>query len=340
MKWYKHDSDASSDAKIKKLLLRHGAVGYAIYFHCLELITSDVSDQNLTFELEHDSEIIADNLKIKGTSDKSGLEIVEETMNYIVDLDLFQSNGSRIFCMKMAQRLDQSMTNSKAMRGMIADLRDTRKGFIYVIKSEYGHKIGKTKNYESRLNLFNVKLPFDFEIVRLYASSNYHEDETFLHSFFGEQVLNGEWYNLSDNDIESIDEHMLNNKCEIVDRHDMSCKTRLDKTRLEEKEEKSKKESRVEKGNQQKKEKHPATGLPMSSTRYSSLCDKYGQATVDDYMERVLLYCESKGKTYRDAAATVAQWIKKDIDSGTFKSVQVDDLNAIMDENEAKRIFK
>ena len=122
--------------------------------------------------------------------------------------------------------------------------------------------------------------------------------------------------------------------------HDTVMQEEKRREKKEEKEEKSKKESRVEKGNQQKKEKHPATGLPMSSTRYSSLCDKYGQATVDDYMERVLLYCESKGKTYRDAAATVAQWIKKDIDSGTFKSVQVDDLNAIMDENEAKRIFK
>ena len=108
--------------------------------------------------------------------------------------------------------------------------------------------------------------------------------------------------------------------------------TRTEQTRRE--------ETEIQPKKKQPKEKHPATGLPMSPTRYSSLCDKYGQATVDDYMERVLLYCESKGKTYRDAAATVAQWIKKDIDSGTFKSVQVDDLNAIMDENEAKRIFK
>jgi len=56
MRWFKHDTDASSDAKIKKLLIRHGAVGYAIYFHCLELIASDICETNITFELEHDSE--------------------------------------------------------------------------------------------------------------------------------------------------------------------------------------------------------------------------------------------------------------------------------------------
>ena len=83
MKWFKHDSDASSDAKIKKLIIRHGAVGYAVYFHCIELITSSISENNLTFELEHDSEIIADNLKIIGDSTKSGMEIVENIMKTI-----------------------------------------------------------------------------------------------------------------------------------------------------------------------------------------------------------------------------------------------------------------
>jgi len=78
MKWFKHDSDASSDAKIKKLVIRHGAIGYAVYFHCLELIAGNVSNDNITFELEHDSEIIADNLRIKGTAEKSGVQVVED----------------------------------------------------------------------------------------------------------------------------------------------------------------------------------------------------------------------------------------------------------------------
>ena len=71
MNWFQHDTASTQDAKIKKLLIRHGAIGYAVYFHCLELIAADISETNLTFELEHDSEIIADNLKISGTGDKS-----------------------------------------------------------------------------------------------------------------------------------------------------------------------------------------------------------------------------------------------------------------------------
>lgn len=125
MKWFKHDSDASSDAKIKKLLIRYGAVGYAVYFHCLELIAGNVSNDNITFELEHDSEIIADNLRIKGTAEKSGVQVVEEIMHYIVQLKLFENHDGRITCFKMIKRLDSSMTSNAAFRKLIADAKNS-----------------------------------------------------------------------------------------------------------------------------------------------------------------------------------------------------------------------
>lgn len=123
MNWFKHDTDATQDAKIKKLLIRFGAIGYAIYFHCLELIAAETSDNNLTFELEHDSEIIASNLFIKDETGKSGVEIVEDIMRYIVNLGLFQEAGGRIFCFKLLKRLDASMTSNPRFRAMIASAK-------------------------------------------------------------------------------------------------------------------------------------------------------------------------------------------------------------------------
>jgi len=125
MKWYKHDTDASSDAKIKKLLLRYGATGYAVYFHCLELIVAAVDENRITFELEHDSEIIADNLKIVGNASESGMEIVEKIMRYIVELKLFENHDGRITCMKVLKRLDQSMTSNAQMRRIIAGAKES-----------------------------------------------------------------------------------------------------------------------------------------------------------------------------------------------------------------------
>ncbi len=121
MQWFKHDSDATTDAKIRKLILRYNAIGYAVYFHCIELIVSDISESNITFELEHDSEIIADNLKIQGTQDQSGVQIVEEIMRYLIEAGLFEEKNGHITCYKILKRLDSSMTSNMKMRGIITE---------------------------------------------------------------------------------------------------------------------------------------------------------------------------------------------------------------------------
>jgi len=123
MKWFKHDTDAYNDAKVKKLILKYGATGYAIYFHCIELIAGDMNENNINFQLEHDSEIIADNLKISGTSEKSGIQIVEEIMLYILSLGLFEERNEHICCLKLLKRMDLSMTSNKKFRVMIQDAK-------------------------------------------------------------------------------------------------------------------------------------------------------------------------------------------------------------------------
>ena len=100
MKWFKHDSDASNDAKLKKLRLKYGAQGYGIYWYCLELIARNVEKHNLTFELEHDAELIADDFKLSA-------DLVQHIMSYMVELELFENTCGIISCLKMANRTDE-----------------------------------------------------------------------------------------------------------------------------------------------------------------------------------------------------------------------------------------
>ena len=153
MKWFKHDTNATTDAKLKKLILRHGAEGYAIYFHCLELIASDISESNITFELEHDSEIIADNLKIKGTPDVSPIDTVNRIMLDIVDLGLFQESQGSIFCFKLLKRLDKSMTSNAKFREMI-DLAKTENHDTVMINPDKSCKttLDYTRQDKTRLD--------------------------------------------------------------------------------------------------------------------------------------------------------------------------------------------
>jgi len=139
MKWYKHDTDAFSDAKIRKLIMKYGAEGYAIYFHCIELIAGNISETNITFELEHDAEIIADNLKIRGSQDKSPIETVNEIMLYIIELGLFDESEGKIFCFKLLNRLDTSMTSSPKFRALIS-------------KAKESHDVVMTESCKTRLD--------------------------------------------------------------------------------------------------------------------------------------------------------------------------------------------
>lgn len=100
MKWFKHDSDAGNDAKLRKLRIKYGAQGYGIYWYCLELIARNVEKHNLTFELEHDAELIADDFKLNG-------EFVQEMMTFMVNLGLFENTAGVITCIKMSTRTDE-----------------------------------------------------------------------------------------------------------------------------------------------------------------------------------------------------------------------------------------
>lgn len=74
--------------------------------------------------------------------------------------------------------------------------------------------------------------------------------------------------------------------------------------------------SRVDKKREESKSMHKKTGKPINLTRYSSLCDEYGQDVVDDYIQRIADWCAAKGRRYKDYAAAAANWIKRDIAAG------------------------
>jgi hypothetical protein len=109
MKWYKHDSNASCDAKLRKVRLKYGMEGYGLYWYCLELVAQNVEAHNLTFELEHDAEIIAADTGIH-------YELVQEMMTYMVDLGLFEQSDGVITCFKLAKRCDEY--TSKLIRNL------------------------------------------------------------------------------------------------------------------------------------------------------------------------------------------------------------------------------
>jgi hypothetical protein len=104
--------------------------------------------------------------------------------------------------------LDAANGNGKASRLLMASGENG--GFVYLIKSPYGYKIGKTKNMKQRSQLFSVKLPFSIEVVHFGWFADYSAVEAHYHRIYAHKRLEGEWFNLDDGDITAITREMNN----------------------------------------------------------------------------------------------------------------------------------
>lgn len=78
-------------------------------------------------------------------------------------------------------------------------------GYIYLVQSPSGHyKIGKAKDVTNRLKTFEVKMPFEIELIHVIPCSNYHKAESKLHKQYANKRLNGEWFELTPEDVATI----------------------------------------------------------------------------------------------------------------------------------------
>jgi Meiotically up-regulated gene 113 len=77
-------------------------------------------------------------------------------------------------------------------------------GYVYVIRSKLGFKIGKTVNLRSRTRLFAVRLPFPTSVEYYAWFEDYTHAERSFHLTYHTKRLEGEWFDLSESDLETI----------------------------------------------------------------------------------------------------------------------------------------
>lgn len=88
-------------------------------------------------------------------------------------------------------------------------MRDTY-GYVYIIKSEYGYKVGQTKNISTRINHFGVKLPFKFHLYAFVKTKQHVKLETELHDLLKHKRINGEWFELTESDKLDLESYVKN----------------------------------------------------------------------------------------------------------------------------------
>jgi hypothetical protein len=77
-------------------------------------------------------------------------------------------------------------------------------GYVYVLKSAMGYKVGRTRSMPNRMRTFGVKLPFLYTIPLCAWFDDHVEAERSYRRLFRDKLINGEWFDLQENDIELI----------------------------------------------------------------------------------------------------------------------------------------
>lgn len=77
-------------------------------------------------------------------------------------------------------------------------------GVVYVLKSAYGYKIGRTRSIPDRMRTFGVQLPFMYSIPFCVWFDDCHAAERRFHDTFASKRINGEWFDLEESDLEQI----------------------------------------------------------------------------------------------------------------------------------------
>ena len=87
--------------------------------------------------------------------------------------------------------------------------------FIYIVRmaldGKYWYKIGKSSNPVNRLTTLRTSSPFDLQVYRNYLvpTSLTSRIEANLHIFFKDYRLNGEWFNITEDQVKDIDACMF-----------------------------------------------------------------------------------------------------------------------------------
>lgn len=112
------------------------------------------------------------------------------------------------FIYEMATRtaLYQQQSADKALSTLLEEhrreqLRSQIDGYVYLLKSGPAYKIGRARQVDARIKQISPVLPYPVEIVHTIPSNNVVRAEAHFHKMFASKRLNGEWFDLSDQDV-------------------------------------------------------------------------------------------------------------------------------------------
>jgi hypothetical protein len=114
-------------------------------------------------------------------------------------------NLAKPYIAEEVRRRDAQMRGGTTRHKRKSTRCSLRVGYVYALRADNGLvKIGRTVDIEQRLKTLHTMLPYELELLHLLPSSSIDELECYLHRYFREKRVKGEWFRLTIEDIEQL----------------------------------------------------------------------------------------------------------------------------------------
>ncbi len=135
------------------------------------------------------------------------INVTGNTDNFRFDYTVYEDNSSS-FTIDYIQKTKREFEISYLTKRV----KESSYGYVYLLKSKYGYKIGCTMKLSERMNHFGVLLPFKYIVDSIIKTKEYTQLERTLHKLLSHKRLNGEWFKLTKQDLKEIDVVLANMK--------------------------------------------------------------------------------------------------------------------------------
>jgi hypothetical protein len=126
MKWTQHQNNSRYDAKVRRLIKKHGPTGYGVYWLLNESIAEKL-DENLECLLEHDLESFSDEINCSE-------QIVRQVLDYCLEIGLITKQGEKYQNKKILKYADKWTKDKLGIKSLISNLPVTAKNLPVTYK--------------------------------------------------------------------------------------------------------------------------------------------------------------------------------------------------------------
>lgn len=112
MQWFKHQVDSASEADMKWITRKFGAVGYGVYWFMVERVVKGITDTDVTCKLDYDVELMALDLGIEDDE-------MDDILAFMEKRGIVTRDGGDIFMTSVMSMVSSSATSSRYLRGII-----------------------------------------------------------------------------------------------------------------------------------------------------------------------------------------------------------------------------